>query len=102
MQQNRGLREGSVKLKLLGCVVLAALSVYAQSDRGTITGTISDPVGAVVANAPVELRNAETGIKSQVATTATGNYTLAQVPAGTYEMTVTVPGFKRYVRQNIA
>ena len=33
----------------------------AQSDRGTITGAISDPAGAVVANAPIEARNVATG-----------------------------------------
>ena len=39
---------------------LSCMIAFAQSDRGAITGTITDPVGAVVANAPVEIRN--TGI----------------------------------------
>ena len=42
------------------CVVLAAVS-FAQTDRGTITGAVGDPAGAVVANAPVEAKNLETG-----------------------------------------
>jgi len=33
--------------------------------------------------------------------TATGNYTLAELPAGTYEIAVTVPGFKKFVRQGL-
>ena len=74
----------------------------AQTDRGAITGTISDPAGAVVAAAPVEARSIETAAVYQAATSATGNYTLAQLPTGTYELTVTVPGFKKFVRQNIA
>jgi len=83
------------------CVLLLAIAGQAQSDRGTITGTVADPAGAVIAGAAIELRNSETGLLYQTATTATGNYTLAQVPVGTYELSVTVPGFKKYLRQNI-
>jgi hypothetical protein len=85
----------------LACLLLFAACLFAQSDRGTITGTIADPAGAVVADAPIEIRNVETGVTYQAASTATGNYTLVQLPAGLYELTVTVPGFKKYVRQNI-
>ncbi|PWU07916.1 MAG: hypothetical protein C5B51_08705 [Terriglobia bacterium] len=78
------------------------VGAFGQSDRGTITGTVSDPAGAVVANAGIEVKNSETGLVYQTTTTETGNYTLAQVPAGQYEMTVTAPGFKKYIRENIA
>jgi carboxypeptidase family protein len=84
------------------CLVLAAVGAAAQSDRGTITGTVTDPAGAVVAGAPVQARNAQTGAVYQAATSNTGNYTVAQLPAGTYELTVTVQGFKKYTRQNLA
>ena len=80
---------------------LLAGCVWAQTDRGTITGTVSDPAGAVVANAPIEARNVETGALYQAASTATGNYTLPQLPAGPYEMSIAVPGFKKFVRQNV-
>jgi hypothetical protein len=83
------------------CSCSIALALFAQSDRGTITGTVSDPAGAVVATAPIELRNVETGLLYQAATSATGNYTLSQVPAGNYELSINVPGFKRFVRQGI-
>jgi hypothetical protein len=86
---------------LLLLLVVFSVFVFAQSDRGTLTGTISDPAGAVVPSAPIEVRNIETGTVYQAASTATGNYTLAQLPAGTYELTVSVMGFKKYVRQNI-
>jgi len=80
---------------------LLALTLFAQSDRGTITGTVADPAGAVVAGAPIEIRNVETGVVSRAASSATGNYTLAQLPAGQYELSVTVPGFKKYLRQSL-
>jgi hypothetical protein len=83
-------------------VLVFASLVLAQSDRGTITGTIADPTGAVIASAAIQVRNVETGALYQAATSATGNYTLSQLPAGQYEMSVDVPGFKRYVRQGLA
>jgi hypothetical protein len=76
--------------------------MVAQSDRGTVTGAISDATGAAVANAAIQLKNSETGAVYEAASTTTGNYTVAQVPVGTYELSVEVAGFKRYVRQNIA
>ena len=82
------------------CLGLAAVA-FAQTDRGTITGTISDPAGSVVATAKVEAKNTETGANYEVASTATGNYTLSQLPAGNYQMTVVVPGFKTFVRTGI-
>src|SRR5689334_15332122 len=88
-------------LLLALCIVLFAWTAFAQGDRGTITGTISDPQGAVLANAPVQARNADTGTVYQAATTATGNYTFAELPFGQYEVVVVAPGFKRYVRQNL-
>src|ERR1700730_18349935 len=84
----------------VGLFVLAFVA-FAQSDRGTITGTISDPAGAVVANAALEARNQATGVVYPAASTATGNYTILQLPVGTYEVSVAVPGFKKYVRQGI-
>ncbi len=83
------------------CLFLSALTAFAQNDRGTITGTISDPAGAVVAGAAVEAKNVGTGAVYPGASSATGNYTLTQLPAGTYEITVSVMGFKKYVRSNI-
>src|SRR6516225_5530415 len=81
--------------------LLVVSTALAQGDRGTITGTIADPAGAVVAGAPVEARHIETGAVYQAASTSTGNYTLSQLPAGSYEVSVAEPGFKKYVRQGL-
>jgi hypothetical protein len=83
------------------CSFVFAFAAFGQSDRGTITGTISDPTGAVAAGSPVEIRNIENGLVYRAASSATGNYTLTQLPAGQYELSVAVPGFKKYVRQSI-
>ena len=82
--------------------MLFSMALFAQSDRGTITGTITDAAGGVVANASVEARQVGTGAVYQAGTSATGNYTISQLPAGNYEMTVTLAGFKKFVRQGLA
>ena len=78
-----------------------ALFAFAQSDRGTITGTISDQTGSVVAAATVSVTHLETGGQYQAASTSTGNYTLSSLPVGTYSLTVAVPGFKKFVQTGI-
>jgi hypothetical protein len=86
---------------LVVIVFLCAGLGFSQTDRGTITGTVSDPAGAVIANAQVEAKNVDTGAVYPGATSATGNYTLGQLPAGTYEVSVTVSGFKKFVRTGV-
>ena len=89
-------------LRLLVCLLLVSLSAFAQSDRGTITGTVSDPTGAVIPGVGILATNVETGARHETATTETGNYTLAQLPSGTYQLSAELPGFKKYVRQGIS
>src|SRR5450755_1676832 len=83
------------------CLLLSSVVLFGQSDRGTITGTVADPAGAVVPSAPIEAKNTETGAVFQAASSDTGNFTLPQLPAGVYEISVAVTGFKKYVRQNL-
>jgi hypothetical protein len=82
-------------------VLLLVSAAFAQTDRGTITGTVLDPAGAVVPNAAIEAKNTATSETYNVATTGTGNFTLANLPAGTYELTVNASGFKKYVRPGV-
>src|SRR5215472_6084410 len=86
---------------MTGALLAAVFPAFAQSDRGTITGTVSDPAGAVVAAAAVEARNVATGAVYPVASSTTGNYTIAQLPAGAYDLTVTVMGFKKFIRTGL-
>ncbi|MEO8100559.1 MAG: TonB-dependent receptor [Acidobacteriota bacterium] len=76
------------------CVVSAV--AYGQTALATITGTVADATGAVVADVPVAVRNVETGQLFSASTSGTGNYTVAQLPVGEYNLTVTAPGFKVY------
>ncbi len=64
--------------------------------NGSITGTITDSSGAVVAGAAVEARNAETGAVYAASSTNTGNYTVLNLPIGTYDLNIKSQGFKTY------
>jgi hypothetical protein len=83
------------------CLALASLAVFGQSDRGSITGTVTDPSGAVLASAPIEAKSTTTGSVYPTATSGTGNYTLSELPVGTYDITVTSAGFKKAVRTGV-
>ncbi len=84
---------------LIMCMVAGGL--FAQGDRGTVTGTVADPSGAGVPKASVDLRNSATGVEFKTLTTGTGNFALTSIPAGEYELTVTSPGFSKAIQQNI-
>jgi hypothetical protein len=86
---------------VLLALLLAAGTSIAQTDTGTITGTITDSNGALMPGVRIEARNTATGAPYQVASSSTGSYTIAQLPAGTYRISVSLPGFKPYTRTGI-
>src|SRR5437867_11477563 len=88
-------------LRVLFCLFLISLSAFAQSDRGTMTGTVSDTTGAVIPGVSIVATHVETSARYETTSTETGNYTLAQLPSGPYQLSAEFPGFKRYVRQGI-
>src|SRR5438132_13210163 len=71
-----------------------ASNASAQTFRGTILGTVSDPNGAVVPEATVTAKNVGTGIERSTVTDEFGNYTIAELPIGTYQVTVKKSGFQ--------
>jgi hypothetical protein len=83
----------------LAVVALASAALApAQSDRGTITGTVTDPASAVVPAAKLVLRNVENNSVVDGQTTATGNFTFGSLTVGNYELTVEAAGFKKVIR----
>ncbi|MBV9506750.1 MAG: carboxypeptidase regulatory-like domain-containing protein, partial [Acidobacteriia bacterium] len=89
-----------MRLRLAIVAFFTAAALFAQSNQGTITGTVSDPAGAVVPAAQIEIKNTDTGVIYRGGTSATGNYVFS-VPAGTYEISVSAGGFKKSVQQNV-
>ncbi len=82
--------------------LLFALSgtVWGQGSggRASISGTITDPSGSVVAGAPITARNANTGLTITVTTNESGNYVLPLLPPGSYTLTFEKEGFRTETR----
>jgi hypothetical protein len=86
------------------CVVILGLSTagLAQELAATLTGTVSDASGALVAGATVAVHNNETGIDERsVTTTGTGSFNITNLPAGRYTVTVRNAGFQTYVANEV-
>jgi hypothetical protein len=83
---------------LLFTFSLLLLTATAQETRSTILGTIKDPTGAVVAGATVNIVNTETNSSSRVVTNESGYFEASYLLPGTYTITATAAGFKKYVQ----
>ena len=80
--------------------VSLGLDVYAQSGGSStsVTGTVVDPTGAVVANASVEIRNPVSGFVRTIPTDSSGKFSVPNVPFNPYHLTVTGQGFAAYAQ----
>src|ERR1700674_686879 len=94
------MRLSSIQL-LLACLFLSAVSAFGQGGTGAITGIVTDPGGSVIANAAVQAKNVATGTVYSAVSTETGNYNITPLPYGSYEVSVSVQGFKKYVHTNM-
>src|SRR5712692_6014673 len=82
---------------ILAFVVLAATSLVAQTFRGTVLGTVTDPSGAVVSGAKVAVKNVNTGLERTTETSTDGSYSVPELPIGTYTVTISQSGFQTSV-----
>ena len=78
----------------LACLFGLSALMFAQSERGTITGTVRDASGAVIPTAKVVLTNTETGVNFTAPSNASGEYTVPQLQVGTYNVRVEKDGFR--------
>src|SRR5215470_1394341 len=92
-------------LRLLPSFVLLILSlpltIMAQTDRGAISGTVTDASGAIVQGARAELVSQATGLQRETVTNSVGIYDLPTLPLGVYNLTISKEGFKTLELVNI-
>ena len=74
--------------KLLSLAILFTSLSFAQVDRATLSGTITDPSDAQIAAATVAVESAATGLRRETTTSATGAYQLPALPPGTYTISI--------------
>jgi hypothetical protein len=79
-----------------------AAGLWAQGDRGIITGTVKDATGAVVPNARVTALQITTNTSHKTLTTPSGDFAVPALPVGNYQVRVENTGFKTYLATNIA
>src|SRR4029077_11532715 len=91
----------SVIVLVVLCLSLPAWLGAQGAISGTINGTVTDPSGAVVPNAQVVVTNTGTQIATTVTTSAQGFYSVLNLPAGTYEVAATAPGFSSSIANGI-
>src|ERR1700716_1769824 len=99
--------EGSVKSRfsvILGYFALLAFlggtlmtsTVFAQFETGSISGTVKDSTGAVIAGAQVTITSVDTAAERTDTTNDSGSYNITNLKPGLYEVKVTHPSFGEY------
>src|SRR5271169_6113637 len=93
--------KGTLGLRLLlGLLILVPGFVLAQ-DTASLTGAIRDKSGAVLPGAGVRITNTATDVVREVKSNSAGEYVAAALPPGRYNITVSVPGFRRYQAEGV-
>jgi len=79
---------------ILGLALVLGVSLARASITGSISGTVTDPTGAVVPGASVVAINTQTGVQNSTETNAQGFYSFPSLPAGQYDVKITASGFQ--------
>ena len=87
--------------RYVSVLLFSASFLLAQSERGNITGVVTDASGSAMANVPVTIVNTATNSTERVSTTTTGEYNAPNLTPGTYRVEVSAPGFRGVVQNNI-
>ena len=91
---------GVILFALFGATLFVGVA-FGQINRANLNGTVTDPSGAIIPNAQVEVVAPDTGFKRQTTTGSSGVYSLSSLPTGTYDLTVTGNGFKTFEERGI-
>ena len=83
------------------CALLACSAVSAQEYRGTFSGSVTDPQGAVIPNTKITVTETRTGTKSTTVSGPTGKYTIPFLALGTYDIEAKAPGFKTFTQKGL-
>jgi hypothetical protein len=89
------------EIRLFGVLLVCAAAMYAQSERGSIRGTVEDTSGAVLPSIEVTAINVATSVRTSTRSTEAGNYNIPQLPPGIYTVQAEASGFKRTVQENV-
>src|SRR5947208_684986 len=101
-------RRAGISLRLFGflteivvLIVFEPWQAFAQTATATIVGVVKDSSGALMPGVSISVKHTETGQTRTTISTDSGAYNVPLLPVGAYEITTTMPGFKRQVRSGI-
>src|SRR5215471_14675665 len=90
-----------IVLVIVWVVAGGSMNTTAQTSRGTVAGMVSDPNGAIILGAEVELKNTATNVSRNTTTNDSGLYRFDAVDLGTYEVIIRMKGFKTANRTDV-
>jgi len=96
------MKKNCIRLMFLFSALFVFTSVALGQNTGTISGTVQDQSGAVVAGANVKAQNPATSFSRETTSATNGFYRFDQLPVGTYTISVEAAGFKKSVTQAVA
>lgn len=88
-------------VRFLVCLIFMAAALWAQENRATISGVVTDPSGAGIAGATLAARNTNNNLVVRATSAADGGYTLPKLPAGPYELSAEAQGFRKLTRTGV-
>lgn len=94
------MKSAALLAALVGCLI-CFVPLWSQQSRGTITGTVTEPSGAVVPDVQVTAVHQATGVKTPARTTSVGQYTISGLPIGVYDLVFEAPGFAKLVQRSV-
>src|ERR1700722_14523009 len=99
----QGAERESYRPYMLAAVLAAlfSISTWAQTQLATVSGTITDPSGAVVPGVRITIASQGTGLKRSALTDTAGEYRFAGLPTGTYSLRLEKPGFQPQIRGGV-
>ena len=88
------------------CMIFMLLSCgselcFAQLDRGSISGVVTDPSGSAIAGTRITVTNTAMGVQNSTVTTQSGSYTIPELAAGDYSVTAVATGFNQLIRNGV-
>ncbi len=83
-------------------ILLITAAAFAQTNTGSITGTVKDPLGSIVAGAAVQATEASSGTVYKTTSTDKGVYSIANLPGGAYVVSLTIPGIAPFTQRDVA
>ena len=84
------------------CLLFGLTATFSQSEKGQISGQVTDPQGLVVPKVAVEVVNRDTSAKRETKTDDAGHFVVAELPGGRYQVTVLAQGFSTAVSEDLS